>query len=206
MTSNRQKIPLRDGVQSISQQDALSPDELAHLHQLASGAPAEPSRRRWLAAAASISALGVAGYFGLGVGGGSGTNLQRMAEEVAGNHLRAAPLDIVTGELGPAREAFASLGFHLLDAAEVENVPGRLLGGRFCSIASVPAALLRYQDGERLLTVYQARYSPSQHHGAADMDRGEPGAVRHVGGVEVCLCHTQGVLLAVASGGTRNLA
>jgi hypothetical protein len=195
-------IRLRDGVRAIAERDALKPDELARLKELARGQPANPSRRRWLAAAASLGAVGVAGYFGLSTGTRS-TNLQRMAEEVAGNHLRASPLDVTTSDLSRARESFASLGFHLLDAAEVEGVPGRLLGGRFCSLASVPAALLRYQDGERIYTVYQARYDKDRHSGAADMDRGEPGAVRHVGGVEVCLCHTQGVLLAVASGGAR---
>ncbi|TVS09804.1 MAG: hypothetical protein EA419_12195 [Wenzhouxiangella sp.] len=197
-------IRLRDGVRAIAERDALKTDELSRLKELTrpADAPASPSRRRWLAAAAGLGAVGIAGYFGLSTGLRS-DNVQRMAEEVAGNHLRASPLDVVTGDLERAREAFATLGFHLLDAAEVEDVPGRLLGGRFCSIASIPAALLRYQYGTRLYTVYQARYDKDRHSGAADMDRGEPGAVRHVGGVEVCLCHTQGVLLAVASGGVR---
>ena len=207
MTNLRNNIKLRDGVRAIAEQDALRPDELARLKNLASASdtPADPSRRRWLAAAAGLGAVGIAGYFGFAPGLRS-DNVVRMAEEVAGNHLRASPLDVVTGDLERARDAFASLGFHLLDAAEVENVPGRFLGGRFCSIASVPAALLRYQDGERLYTVYQARYDPNRHSGAADMDAGEPGTVRHIGGVEVCICHTQGVLLAVASGGVRGHA
>lgn len=202
MSTAKEKTSLRTGIQAIAERDALSADELADLHQLAHGAPADPSRRRWLAAAASLGAISAAGYFGLSSLSES-SNLQRMAEEVAGKHLQAAPLDLLSDDLEQTREVFAALGFHLLDAAEIEGVPGELLGGRFCSLASIPAAHLRYRDGDRVYTVYQARYDRSHHQGAAAMDRGESGAVRHIGGVEVCICHTQGVVLAIASGGTR---
>ncbi|MGY6554295.1 MAG: hypothetical protein ACXIUM_07205 [Wenzhouxiangella sp.] len=194
------RIRLREGIRQISDQDGLTPDQLARLQALAQGAPAQASRRRWLSAAAGLAAVGVASYFGLASIGRS-SNLRQMAEEVAGNHLRASPLDLLTADLDQARESFAALGFHLLDAAEIEDVPGQLLGARFCSIASVPAALLRYQDGARHYTVYQARFSRTHHQGAADIDQGQAPAVRHIGGVAVCICHTQGILLAVASGG-----
>ena len=202
MNNRNTKTRLREGIRAIAESDALNPEDLARLRSLRQEAPADPSRRRWLSAAAGLGAVGIAGYFGISTINRS-SNLQQMAEEVAGNHLRAAPLDVVTEDLALARESFATLGFHLLDATAVEDVPGQLLGGRFCSIASVPAALLRYRDGNRDYTVYQARYNSTHHRGAADMDRGQPGAVRHVAGVEVCMCHTQGILLAVASGGVR---
>jgi hypothetical protein len=42
--------------------------------------------------------------------------------------------------------------------------------------------------------------------GAAGTDGGEPGVVRYAGGVRVCLCRSQGVLIAVASGGSAGTA
>lgn len=217
MTQERTQTPLKDGIREIVAEDRLAAGELAQLRRLVEGqaaaaapvavadpeAPANPSRRRWLSIAAGVGIAGVAGVLGANlVGRGGSANAQALAEEIAYNHLRTAPLDIASGELDRLRDGFARLGFNLLDAAEVEGVPGTLMGGRFCSVASVPAAMLRYRTDAGVITVYQALYDPRRHRGAADMDAGMPGNVRHARGVSVCLCHTQGVLLAVASGGT----
>ena len=219
MRYDQTPVPLKEGLREIVAEDGLEAAELAQLRRLAQGAapvgtpasvldhrPADPSRRRWLSLAAGVGVAAVAGVVGanlVGRGGSAGeqANAQALAEEIAYNHLRDAPLDIASGELLRLREGFARLGFSLLDAAEVEGVPGVLMGGRFCSVASVPAAMLRYRTDEGVITVYQALYDPRRHRGAADMDAGMPGNVRHARGVSVCLCHTQGVLLAVASGG-----
>jgi anti-sigma factor RsiW len=227
MRQDHTHIPLQEGIREIVAEDRLEPGELAELRRLAEGmapavapaaappkgpeVPADPSRRRWLSVAAGVGVAGLAGLVGAslvgrGGHGGAQANAQSLAEEIAYNHLRVAPLDIASGELERLRDGFATLGFNLLDAAEVEGVPGVLMGGRFCSVASVPAAMLRYRTEEGVITVYQALYDPRRHRGAADMDAGMPGNVRHARGVEVCLCHTQGVLLAVASGGAARLA
>lgn len=223
MRREHTSVPLKEGIREIIAEESLEAAELAQLRRLAEGATkttgpaatgerlADPSRRRWLSVAAGVGVATVAGVLGanlVGRGGRTGgqANAQALAEEIAYNHLRDAPLDIASGELPRLREGFARLGFRLLDAAEVEGVPGELMGGRFCSVASVPAAMLRYRTDEGVITVYQALYDPRRHRGAADMDAGVPGNIRHARGVEVCLCHTQGVLLAVASGGTTGAA
>ncbi|MCC5861673.1 MAG: hypothetical protein JJT93_07160 [Gammaproteobacteria bacterium] len=226
MRNEQMRCPLKEGIREIVAEERLDGAELEELRRLAqapapelaagtvAGAgldrPANPSRRRWLSVAAGVGVAGVAGVLGANLigRGGSGTraNAQALAEEIAYNHLRVAPLDIASAELPRLRDGFATLGFSLLDAAEVEGVPGTLMGGRFCSVASVPAAMLRYRTDAGVITVYQALYDPHRHRGAADMDAGMPGHVRHARGVEVCLCHTQGVLLAVASGGVSHAA
>jgi anti-sigma factor RsiW len=197
MTPDNDRIALKQAVRELVDSDALDPRELQRLRRLASGAPEQPRRRRWLAAAATVAGSAALGYLASTLLG-EGDRLQAMAEEIAGNHLRAAPLDIESSELPVLRAHFAALGFGLLDAAAIEGVPGQLLGGRACSVASVPAAMLRYLSEHGIATVYQARYDPEHHHGAAAMDQGEKGRIRHARGVQVCLCHTQGVLLAVA--------
>jgi anti-sigma factor RsiW len=205
MKQDHSKVKLRDGIRELVNEDSLDSRELSRLRGLAEGAPSNPSRRLWLGAAAGIGVAAFVGHRGFTVFSQS-SNAQRLADEIALNHLRAAPLDVVSGDLGRLREAFASLGFNLLDAAEVEGVPGTLMGGRFCSLASAPAAMLRYKSDPGIVTVYQARHDPRRHSGVADMDRGEPRVIRYAGGVEVCLCKTQGVLIAVANQGATPTA
>lgn len=215
MKPDQTPVPLKKGIREIVAEESLDTAELATLRRLARDAApenapasssqiADPSRRRWLSVAAGVGIAAVAGMVGASLVGrsdrpGGQANAQALAEEIAYNHLRDAPVDIASGDLSHLRQGFARLGFQLLDATEIEGVPGVLVGGRFCSVASVPAAMLRYRADTGMITVYQALYDPRRHRGAADMDAGMPGNVRHARGVEVCLCHTQGVLLAVAS-------
>lgn len=199
MSQRNKTSSLRQGVRDLADQHTLSSDELRRLRELADDKPAMPSRRRWLAVAAGLGAVSLGGILGPALVG-RGNHGQAMADEIAYNHLRQAPLDFEAG-LNELRREFARLGFSLLDAAEVENVPGELVGGRLCSVASVPAAMLQYRSDQGPITVYQARFDPQRHRGAADMDRGQPGNVIYSAGVKVCLCHTQGVLFATASGG-----
>jgi len=199
MSRDRDNVLLKDAIKELVQENSLESDELGQLKELSETQPAIPSRRRWLAVAAGMGAVSMAGIFGVNLIG-VGNNAYAMAEEIASNHLRPAPLDVESASLDELRREFAGLGFSLVDAAQVENVPGQLLGGRFCSVASTPAARLTYLDSAGPITVYQSRFDERHHQGAADMDRGEPGNVIYSRGVKVCLCHTRGVLLATASG------
>jgi len=200
MSRDQENILLKDAIKEMVQENSLDGHEIRRLRALSETQPAIPSRRRWLAVAAGMGAVSVAGMFGVNLIG-VGNNAYAMAEEIASNHLRPAPFDIESSNLEVLRREFARLGFSLVDAAQVENVPGQLLGGRFCSVASTPAARLTYLAAEGPITVYQSRFDERHHQGAADMDRGEPGNVIHARGVKVCLCHTRGVLLATATGG-----
>lgn len=206
MSKPQETIPLRRAIAERFADTALSPEQLAQLKALtdvASSAapdrPARPDRRRWLAAAAVLAV-------GAGVGAwlrqGAGTdNLQRLADEIAYNHLSGKLLDVQGDSIAALRPAFASLGFALLDApADPELQGATLLGGRFCSIASVPAALLRYRraDGQEV-TLYQAPFDPVRHRDAPDMRVAAAPAVVHARGLRVSLCHLQGVFMAVAA-------
>lgn len=201
MSKDRQSLPLKEAVRELSEEHSLDSHELEQLRGLSGGVVALPSRRRWLGIAASMSLVSVAGIFGASLIS-VGNNAHAMAEEIAFNHLRPTPLDIESSSLDELRRTFSRLGFNLLDAAEVEEVPGELLGGRFCSVSSVPAARLTYLSAEGPISVYQTRFDDRHHRGAAAMDEGEPGNVIYSRGVKVCLCHTRGVFFATASGGS----
>lgn len=198
MNRHDDRIPLRQAICELAERDRLDASDLSRLRELAEGAPVRPARRRWLAAAAAVGGSAVLGYWGAGVLGNL-DNAQRLADEIAYNHLSSAPLDVVSDRIETLHAAFASLGFSLLDAKSIQDVPGDLLGGRFCSVGSVPAALLRYRSEAGVSTVYQARFDPEQHRGAGNTAAGEAMVVRHARGVQVCLCNVQGVLFAVAS-------
>ncbi|MCC5870571.1 MAG: hypothetical protein JJU27_18890 [Gammaproteobacteria bacterium] len=197
MTDRDSRVGLRQGIRELVEEERLDDAQLARLRALVDGRPDRPSRRRWLGAAAALGGVAATGYLATTLTGRA-DNAQRMAEEIAYNHLALAPLDFVSTNLDSLRDAFAVLGFRLLDAQALEDVPGTLMGGRFCSVASVPAALLRYRSETGVTTVYQARHDRRLHRGTADMDAGAPGVLRRARGVEVCLCHSQGVLLAQA--------
>lgn len=200
MNSRNKAKTLRQGVRELSDQHLLSADELRALRALGNAKPAVPSRRHWLTMAAGLGAVSLGGVLGVKLVGRDNRG-RALADEIAYNHLRAVPLDFERACLDELRRDFAHLGFNLLDVAEIENVPGVLAGGRACSVASVPAAKLQYRKERGAITVYQARFDPVRHRGAADMDRGQPGNVIYSGGIRVCLCHTQGIFFATASGG-----
>jgi DNA-directed RNA polymerase specialized sigma24 family protein len=98
-------------------EDRLDGAELASLHRLAetpaipaAERPADPSRRRWLSVAAGAGIAAVAGVLGAnlvgrGGSGGAHANAQALAEEIAYNHLRVAPLDFASGDLACMRAA-----------------------------------------------------------------------------------------------------
>jgi anti-sigma factor RsiW len=128
-----------------------------------------------------------------------GDNLQHLADEIAYNHLVAKPLDVTGGSMDALRPAFRPLGFSLAEDPRLDAVRGRLVGGRFCSVASVPAALLRYESETSATTVYQALYDNQRHRDVPDSDSGQPPAERHARGVRVQLWQRSGLLVAVAA-------
>jgi hypothetical protein len=199
MSNSREKIPLKQGVAELFCDQSLTTAQLRQLRAAADqGLPQQPERRRWLGAAAVL----VAGA-GLGVWAVRRTpgeqNLMLMAEEIAYNHLSYRIMDVAGASIAELRPAFAPLGFALLDAPSDPALEGgELIGGRFCSVASVPAVQLRYRTAGGDVTMCQARFDPVRHRQTPDMAVSAPAMV-HARGMRVSLCHMQGVLLAIAA-------
>lgn len=203
-------VSLKQGVRHIAEADSLSREQLTTLRELLkhSGdcAPATgtPRRRpvRWAAVVGSIVIGLIAGIW-LAQPEGMPNRAAELADEIAKNHIAAKPLDVRGATLRALREPFAALGFALQDLPG-RRPPGRLEGGRYCSVQTVPAALLRYRtgaDSDSHVTVYQAPYSPQRHGRLPNLDRGEPPAVVQARGVQVEIWISGGLLFATAKDG-----
>ena len=206
--------PLRDALREQFLQQRLDAAQLDALRALQSATPApgpeaaapdqrpaQPGRRRFLATAASVAAAATVGYWGLfGLQAFRDTsNLQILADEIAYNHLYEKPLDVASSSMAELREAFAGVGF-LLQEAPFELPPGaELIGGRHCSIASVPAVMLRYRVGADVVGICQARFDPARHRGVPDMRLAAAPATAMARGLKLSLCHDRGVLMAMAT-------
>ncbi len=200
MSSPKEQIPLKQGIAELFSEHSLDATQLRQLRATADqGLPQQPHRRRWLSAAAVLVAGTGLGIWATRRGPGE-QNLMLMADEVAYNHLTYRTVDVEGSSIAALRPAFASLGFSLLDAPFDPVLEGaELIGGRFCTVASVPAVQLRYRAAEGDVTLCQARFDPVRHREAPDMAVAAAPAVLHARGMRVSLCHMQGVFVAVAA-------
>lgn len=209
-----ENMPLREQLRAKFEQERLEAAQLDALRARLSAppapgpqtapadqGPAQPGRRRFFATAASVAAAATVGYWGLfGVRAFRDTsNLQTLADEIAYNHLYEKPLDVASASMAELREAFAGVGF-LLQETPFALPPGaELIGGRHCSIASVPAVMLRYRVGADVVGICQARFDPARHRGVPDMQLAAAPATVMARGLKVSLCHDRGVLMAMAT-------
>lgn len=209
--------PLREALRAQFQQERLNTEQLGALRTLMNAAasdpspertataidavPAQPGRRRLFAVAASVAAAATVGYWGLfGLRAFRDTsNIDVLADEIAYNHLFDKPLDVSSNSLDTLREAFAGVGFMLQEIPFELPYGAELIGGRHCSIASVPAVMLRYRIGESVIGICQARFDPARHRGVPDMRVASAPVTAMARGLKISLCHDRGVLMAMAS-------
>jgi hypothetical protein len=190
--------PLREALQRQSEMHNLSPEQLKALRSLQrEDAPVDIGRRRWLQGGLAAGALAATASGFLWHRARLGDPLQVLADEIAFNHLQPKPLDALGNTLDALRPAFEPLGFRLADDPRLQQIKGQLRGGRYCSVASVPAALLRYEHAGGHTTVYQARFHAQRHRGVPDIAAPDF-EVCHARGVRVCLWQSQGLLFAMA--------
>ncbi len=214
MNTPEQK-PLREVLRAQFHDERLDSAQLDALRaRMSAAAPAEsrrggasadgsaqPGRRRLFAVAASVAATATIGYWGLfGLRAFRDTsNIDVLADEIAYNHLFDKPLDVSSNSLDTLREAFAGVGF-MLQEIPFELPSGvELIGARHCSIASVPAVMLRYRAGESVIGICQARFDPARHRGVPDMRVASAPVTAVARGLKVSLCHDRGVLMAMAT-------
>ncbi len=66
--------------------------------------------------------------------------------EVAMNHMKHSPLEIISSHYSEVQAALSRLDFSIMPANSPILETYRLMGARYCSIQGVPAAQLRVQD------------------------------------------------------------
>ena len=85
---------------------------------------------------------------------------QRIAEEVAGNHLKLKPLEIESNTLQGLSDYFKQLNFSPVNPGLVTLSKQNLLGGRYCSIQGVTALQLRMMNSKtnKVQSLYETEY------------------------------------------------
>lgn len=86
---------------------------------------------------------------------------ERVADEIAMNHLRNLAVEYSSGDINKISAAMTELGFSLRQPASSALAGLTLIGARYCSIQGQIAAQLKYQDQDKkITTLYQTQSNP----------------------------------------------
>ncbi|MCK8046373.1 hypothetical protein MSG37_15920 [Shewanella sp. 1CM18E] len=122
----------------------------------------------------------------------------KIAEEVATNHIKMKPLEIQAAQLSLLRNYFTELDFTLVNSQQI-NSTSQMLGGRYCSILGLTAAQIRFNDNNQLVTLYQVQYDSARYGKLPNIDNGETPIQLVVRGVDIAIWVERGLLMATAS-------
>lgn len=208
---NKKTQALREGVEQHLGQFQLSDAQLQHLQQLQQDTERtqELEQPRTLkqrsphlyALLGSVAVMLFAIFIGWQPNQfiGSTDMPQAIANEVAKNHIKLKPLEVTTNSLPKIRDYFTELEFSPVKSMWYQRRSTQLLGARYCSIAGISAAQIRYQDSNgQLETLYEVSYDSAIHGDIPHIDKGEAPLEIIVKGVKTEIWVEQGLLMATA--------
>ena len=193
--------PLKQAVIDQLETYALSEEQLVRLEALSSKAAPVSTRRIAVvpltAAAAVVVFLLVFLLTPFVVE--EGDVRERIAMEVAANHIKLKPLEVETGSIEDIRDYFNKLDFMPVTSTLVRNAGLELIGGRYCSLQGVTAAQLRVQKpgSQRVQTLYQTEYVKAVFKDMPVMEEGGEPVEMYVKGVRVKIWVEKGLLFAL---------
>lgn len=198
--------PLLDAVREHFGKVSLSQDQLKELESLIADNTMPTNRgwrerRRlfgWAAVVAVTVLLAVTTLFAI-QRFDSIPMAEQIAMEVARNQIKLKPLDIETGSFENIRAYFTDLDFLPVESSLLADAHHRLLGGRYCSIQSVPAAQLRIEprQGEPPQTLYETEYRRDVFGPLPVVENGDMPVVINTKGVRVSIWVEKGLLFAL---------
>jgi hypothetical protein len=198
--------PLKQAVRQHFEQRTLSTDQLERLEalmavdaSLPAGRPAITKSLIGWSTAAAIAGL-LAAIVLLSPGPVNEIPMtDRIAMEVARNHIKLKPLDVETDNMDGIRHYFTDLEFAPVKSQLLASSNLELLGGRYCSIQSVPAAQLRVlaTDQRSLKTLYQSEYRKDVFGPLPVLENGDVPVVVSVKGLTVRIWVEKGLLFAL---------
>ncbi len=205
-----EKQPLKNAIQDRFDEIRLDEEQLATLRRPVYHAPAgRPVRGSWLLAGGLFAAaLTLISFFYTAQWYRAGSDnrlLVAIAEEVAANHLKLKPLEVVGTELRPVLAYFTELDFQPVTSPRLGGRGETLLGGRYCTIQGVTAAQLRYRAPDGTLSSwYEGTLPPRQLAAIPDVGAGQRPARHLVRGIDVSIWQEHGLVFAEARpAGTR---
>lgn len=120
-----------------------------------------------------------------------------IAQEVAKNHIKLRPLEVISDDFNKTSAYFQQLDFVLAPSRRIDQPGLTLLGGRYCSIQSETAAQLRYIDSNgKPLTLYQVGFDAGIFGYFPDIGKGQEPRLYYVDGLRVLLWVEKGLLMA----------
>lgn len=123
---------------------------------------------------------------------------QKIANEVAYNHLKLKPLEVTSSLLPEVSSYFTELDFSPVESSIIKAAPWELLGARYCSIQGFAAAQIRYKNSKsgQLESFYEAEYKPEIHGSIPKVENGERPLKEFAKGIGVEIWVEKGLLMA----------
>lgn len=124
---------------------------------------------------------------------------QRIATEVAGNHLKLKPLEVSVNTIQDITDYFKLLDFSPISPALHPLSKQSLLGGRYCSIQGVTALQLRVINNEthKVQSLYETQYDKQVFKNFPNLAKGSPPLSIYVKGVKVEMWVEKDLLFAL---------
>ena len=198
--------PLKQAVREHFEQRALSQDRLERLESLLKvNEPRRTARHpvtRPLIAGSVVATIAAFLVITVLFPPGPMDNVpmtERIALEVAHNHIKLKPLDVETDNMEGIRGYFTDLEFVPVESTLLASADLELVGGRYCSIQSVPAAQLRITVpySNRLQTLYQSEYRKDIFGPLPVLEQGNAPVTVNVKGITVRIWVEKGLLFSL---------
>ena len=195
------KRSLKQSVQHKLESYTLSDDQLLELVSFEKQLVHRPDRRipYLLAAAAGAIAVFILAFLVTPLLEQGGDIRERIALEVAGNHIKLKPLDVETGDMQGIRDYFVKLDFVPLGSRLLDDTGLQLIGGRYCSLQGRPAAQLRLgaPGSKNVQTLYQAEFVRDVHRDLPVVEQGDAPVELYAKGVRVTIWVEKGLVFAL---------
>ena len=124
---------------------------------------------------------------------------ERIAMEVATNHIKLKPLEIETGSIDDIRGYFKKLDFMPVNSKLVDQLGLEIIGGRYCSLQGITAAQLRVKKpgSNTVQTLYQTEYRKNVFKDMPAQEDGDAPVDIYVKGIKVKIWVEKGLLFAL---------
>ena len=124
---------------------------------------------------------------------------ERIAMEVASNHIKLKPLEIETSSIEGIRDYFKKLDFLPVNSRLVSEAGLELIGGRYCSLQGITAAQLRLKKpgSDVVQTLYQTEYRKDIFENMPQLEEGEEPVDIYVKGIKIKIWVEKGLLFAI---------
>ena len=194
--------PLKQAVIDKLETYTLNEDRFRELDSLTRQIPVEPVRRRvpyWPAALAAAVAVFLLAFLLTPQLLEQGDVRERVAMEVASNHVKLKPLEVETSSIEGIRDYFDKLDFMPVSSALVGRSGLELLGGRYCSLQGITAAQLRISEpgSDQVQTLYQTEYIRDVFRDMPVVEEGGEPVELYVKGIKVKIWVEKGLLFAL---------